>query len=90
MRINWQRVACALRARTAADKVAELIKLAANLAARNLARALARIHVEKQALGHLGARAGKGRQRDRAMAILQRKLDRDAERIAVMRTVTVG
>ena len=41
-------------------------------------------------LDHLGARAGEAHQRHRAMAVLQRHLDADAERIAVLRAVAIA
>src|SRR5712671_4174359 len=83
MRIDGQRVRRALRADAAAEELAELIELRANLAAGDLACALARVHVEKQPLGHLRARAGEARQRHRAMAVLERQLDRYPERVAI-------
>src|SRR5262249_41282082 len=90
MGVGRQRVARALRAGAAADEVAQLVELRANLAAVDLACALARRHVEKQALGHLRARAGEAGERDRAMAVLEGKLDRPPERIAVLRAMAVS
>src|SRR3954451_18841592 len=84
--INGQRVSRrALGARAAAEEFAELVELRTNLTARNLARALARIHVEKQPVCHLRARAGEAGQRHGAMAVLERQLDRHTERVAILR-----
>src|SRR5262249_22497807 len=71
-------------------EIAQLVELCANLAAGDLACALARRHVEKQALGHLRARAGEAGERDSAMAVLEGKLDRHTERIAVLRAMAVS
>ena len=48
VQVDGQRVGRVLRAPTAADELAQLVELRANLAAGNLARAFARIHVEEQ------------------------------------------
>src|SRR3979409_2242660 len=90
MRIDGQHVRRALRADAAAAERAARIWLRGNLAAGDLACALARVHVEKQPLGHLRARAGEARQRHRAMAVLERKLDRHAKRVAILRPMAVA
>src|SRR5215470_8557644 len=76
--------------RSAADEIGQLVELRPDLAPRNLARALARIHVEEQARADLGSRAGEARERHRAMAVLERQLDRHAERIAVLRAMAIA
>ncbi len=74
----------------AADEVGQLVELWAYFAAACLAEALARVHFEEEAIGHFGARAGEAREGDRAVAVLERKLDADAEWIAILRAVAVA
>ena len=90
MRVGRQHIARALRTRAAADEVAQLIELGADLAAGDSARTLARIHVEKQTLGRLRAGAGEACEGDRAVAVLESELKRDAEGITILRAMTVA
>src|SRR5262249_38629399 len=73
-----------------AEQIAQLIELRANLRSALLAEALASVHLAEYALRDLGARTGKAREGDRAMAILERELDADPERIAVLRAVAIA
>ena len=87
--VHRQRIGRLLARIAAAEQIGELIELRADLLAVRLAEALARIHLKEQAVGNLGAGAGEGRERDRAVAVLQRELEADAHRIAVLRAVAV-
>ena len=58
MCVDRQRIARVMRAGAAAQKIAQLIKLRANLAAGDFARAFARIHINKETLGNVGTGAG--------------------------------
>src|SRR6516162_11422801 len=49
-----------------------------------------RAAMSRKAFGHLRARAGEACERDRAMAVLERKLDRHTEGIAVLRAMAVS
>src|SRR6266550_6729264 len=90
MRVDRQRIARALRTCAAADEVAQLIELGADFATGDFTGTLARVHVEKQALGHLRAGAGEGCEGDRAVAVLKSKFKRDAEGIAILRAMAVA
>src|SRR4029077_6552136 len=74
-----------------ADQIAQLIELGHNF--RLGVRAgdlLARIALCKQPLDDVGARTGETDKSHGAVAVFQRKSNADAERIAVLRTMTIG
>ncbi len=58
MGVDRQGIARVVRAGPAAQKIAQLIELRANLAAGDFARAFARIHINKETLGDVGTGAG--------------------------------
>ena len=90
MRICRQGVARPLWVRTATNQISELIELRGDLAARQFAGTLARIHFSKQPAVNFRCRAGEGRKSDGAMPVLERKLHGHAQRITVLRAVTIA
>src|SRR5262249_60411724 len=71
----------------AADQVSELVELRPHLGTGRIAVAFARVEFEEQAVRDLGARAAEACKRDRPVSVLERELDADAERGAVLRAV---